>query len=355
MHPLKMNQFKFSATLAILLTTLSAIAEDKIQVVIGQSVVIALPVDSPSACNLAVLRGGEKTNVTVEASSGQGRYTYRANKLGDEKISWVGELKLRGLRSLLPCNAEGSLLVKTIEDRKGLIEPWLTLLEALPDEFNTCVKSGLSLTGFNFSLEPNAVGSSIKLDSPEGQDIVQRCKDFLSTRRPWPAGAQSGFSCDLENVGKTVCEGYYASLDTTGRIKKITFSEAQTLALQGKTWSALVSETEAARTKRLNTQILEEEARRNQELALEREKIRQQVLAELKAAADKAAADKAAANKAAADKAAADKAAAEKAAADKAPANKAAAADTGTTGNNKADWWRYGGMPGGKVDAYVPD
>ena len=93
--------------------------------------------------------------------------------------------------------------------------------------FNTCVKSGLSLTGFQFfPLNQMQWDPLIKLDSPEGQDIVQRCKDFLSTRRPWPAGAQSGFSCDLENVGKTVCEGYYASLDTTGRIKKITFSEA---------------------------------------------------------------------------------------------------------------------------------
>ena len=81
----------------------------------GKSVVIEIPVDSDTACNIEVTRGGEKTNVSVDPKSKKGVYEFAGRELGEETIRWEGKMKFRGLKTLGPCRGDGSITVTTIE------------------------------------------------------------------------------------------------------------------------------------------------------------------------------------------------------------------------------------------------
>ena len=54
----------------------------------GKSVAIEIPVDSDTACNIEVTRGGEKTNVSVDPNSKKGIYEFAGRELGEETIRW---------------------------------------------------------------------------------------------------------------------------------------------------------------------------------------------------------------------------------------------------------------------------
>ena len=81
----------------------------------GKSVAIEIPVDSDTACNIEVTRGGEKTNVSVDPKSNKGVYEFAGRELGEETIRWEGKMKFRGLKTLGPCRGDGSITVTTIE------------------------------------------------------------------------------------------------------------------------------------------------------------------------------------------------------------------------------------------------
>jgi hypothetical protein len=81
----------------------------------GKSVAIEIPVDSDTACNIEVTRGGEKTNVSVDPKSKKGVYEFAGRELGEETIRWEGKIKFRGLKTLGPCRGDGSITVTTIE------------------------------------------------------------------------------------------------------------------------------------------------------------------------------------------------------------------------------------------------
>ena len=81
----------------------------------GKSVAIEIPVDSDTACNIEVTRGGEKTNVSVDPKSKKGVYKFAGRELGEETIRWEGKMKFRGLKTLGPCRDDGSMVVSTIE------------------------------------------------------------------------------------------------------------------------------------------------------------------------------------------------------------------------------------------------
>jgi hypothetical protein len=81
----------------------------------GKSVAIEIPVDSDTACNIEVTRGGEKTNVSVDPNSKKGVYEFAGRELGEETIRWEGKMKFRGLKTLGPCRGDGSITVTTIE------------------------------------------------------------------------------------------------------------------------------------------------------------------------------------------------------------------------------------------------
>jgi len=81
----------------------------------GKSVAIEIPVDSDTACNIEVTRGGEKTNVSVDPKSKKGVYKFAGRELGEETIRWEGKIKFRGLKTLGPCRGDGSITVTTIE------------------------------------------------------------------------------------------------------------------------------------------------------------------------------------------------------------------------------------------------
>jgi len=81
----------------------------------GKSVSIEIPVDSDTACNIEVTRGGEKTNVSVDPKSKKGVYEFAGRELGEETIRWEGKIKFRGLKTLGPCRGDGSITVTTVE------------------------------------------------------------------------------------------------------------------------------------------------------------------------------------------------------------------------------------------------
>jgi hypothetical protein len=81
----------------------------------GKSVAIEIPVDTDTACNIEVTRGGEKTNVSVDPKSKKGIYEFAGRELGEETIRWEGKMKFRGLKTLGPCKGDGLIKVATIE------------------------------------------------------------------------------------------------------------------------------------------------------------------------------------------------------------------------------------------------
>jgi hypothetical protein len=81
----------------------------------GKSVAIEIPVDSDTACNIEVTRGGEKTNVRVDPKNKKGVYEFVGRELGDETIRWEGKMKFRGLKTLGPCRGDGAIKVVTVE------------------------------------------------------------------------------------------------------------------------------------------------------------------------------------------------------------------------------------------------
>jgi chemotaxis protein histidine kinase CheA len=86
----------------------------------GKSVAIEIPVDSDTACNIEVTRGGEKTNVSVDPKSKRGIYEFAGRELGEETIRWEGKMKFRGLKTLGPCRGDGAIRVVTTESAETL-------------------------------------------------------------------------------------------------------------------------------------------------------------------------------------------------------------------------------------------
>jgi hypothetical protein len=86
----------------------------------GKSVAIEIPVDSDTACNIEVTRGGEKTNVRVDPKSKKGIYEFAGRELGEETIRWEGKMKFRGLKTLGPCRGDGSIKVVTTESAEAI-------------------------------------------------------------------------------------------------------------------------------------------------------------------------------------------------------------------------------------------
>ena len=86
----------------------------------GKSVAIEIPVDSDTACNIEVTRGGEKTNVSVDPKSKKGVYEFAGRELGEETIRWEGKMKFRGLKTLGPCRGDGSIKVVTTESAEAI-------------------------------------------------------------------------------------------------------------------------------------------------------------------------------------------------------------------------------------------
>ena len=86
----------------------------------GKSVAIEIPVDSDTACNIEVTRGGEKTNVSVDPNSKKGIYEFAGRELGEETIRWEGKMKFRGLKTLGPCRGDGAIKVVTTESAEAI-------------------------------------------------------------------------------------------------------------------------------------------------------------------------------------------------------------------------------------------
>lgn len=86
----------------------------------GKSVAIEIPVDSDTACNIEVTRGGEKTNVSVDPKSKKGVYQFAGRESGEETIRWEGKMKFRGLKTLGPCRGDGSIKVVTTESVEAI-------------------------------------------------------------------------------------------------------------------------------------------------------------------------------------------------------------------------------------------
>uniref|UniRef100_UPI00404870E2 hypothetical protein n=1 Tax=Flavobacterium sp. TaxID=239 RepID=UPI00404870E2 len=86
----------------------------------GKSVAIEIPVDSDTACNIEVTRGGEKTNVSVDPKSKKGVYEFAGRELGEETIRWEGKMKFRGLKTLGACRGDGSIKVVTTESAEAI-------------------------------------------------------------------------------------------------------------------------------------------------------------------------------------------------------------------------------------------
>ena len=86
----------------------------------GQVISIEIPVKTEIACNIEVLRGGVKTDVTVDPNSKKGIYEFAGRELGEETIRWEGKIKFRGLRTLVACQGDGEIKVATTESAKSI-------------------------------------------------------------------------------------------------------------------------------------------------------------------------------------------------------------------------------------------
>ena len=104
-----------SSSLLICLALVStASAQTEMSVETGKSITLELPTDTEVACNMEVTRGGESTNVRVEAGSGKALYEFVGRQVGSETIRWEGKIKFRGLKTLGPCRGDGSMTVATV-------------------------------------------------------------------------------------------------------------------------------------------------------------------------------------------------------------------------------------------------
>ena len=111
---------KLTATLLIgLAFGVSQIAQAQTTVEKGKSISIEIPVQADTACNIEVVRGGEKTDVRVESNK-KGVYQFAGRELGEETIRWEGKMKFRGLKTLGPCSGEGSIKVVTTESAEAI-------------------------------------------------------------------------------------------------------------------------------------------------------------------------------------------------------------------------------------------
>ena len=95
------------------------IAQAQTTVEKGKSISIEIPVEADTACNIEVVRGGEKTDVRVESNK-KGVYQFAGRELGEETIRWEGKMKFRGLKTLGPCSGDGSLSVSTVESAETI-------------------------------------------------------------------------------------------------------------------------------------------------------------------------------------------------------------------------------------------
>jgi hypothetical protein len=85
----------------------------------GKTISIEIPADTDTACNVEVVRGGEKTDVRVESNK-KGVYQFAGRESGEETIRWEGKMKFRGLKTLGPCRGDGSIRVVTTESVEAI-------------------------------------------------------------------------------------------------------------------------------------------------------------------------------------------------------------------------------------------
>ena len=111
---------KATATLLVGITFgVSQIAQAQTTVEKGKTISIEIPADTDTACNIEVVRGGEKTDVRVESNK-KGVYQFAGRELGEETIRWEGKMKFRGLKTLGPCRGDGSIKVVTTESAEAI-------------------------------------------------------------------------------------------------------------------------------------------------------------------------------------------------------------------------------------------
>jgi len=97
----------------------SQIAHAQTTVEKGKTISIEIPADTDTACNVEVVRGGEKTDVRVESNK-KGVYQFAGRESGEETIRWEGKMKFRGLKTLGPCRGDGSIKVVTTESVEAI-------------------------------------------------------------------------------------------------------------------------------------------------------------------------------------------------------------------------------------------
>ncbi len=98
----------------------SAWAQKVIQVEVGKTVVVEIPVQTQVTCNVDVYLGGQKTSVEVEANQKTAQFPYQGVRVGEEAIKWEGATKFRGLKTLFGCQGSGVVTVRTVEDQAQL-------------------------------------------------------------------------------------------------------------------------------------------------------------------------------------------------------------------------------------------
>ena len=86
----------------------------------GKVISIEIPVKTDFACNIEVLRGGVKTDVSVDPNSKKGIYEFAGREIGEETVRWQGMIKFRGLRTLVACQGDGEIKVVTTESAKSI-------------------------------------------------------------------------------------------------------------------------------------------------------------------------------------------------------------------------------------------
>ena len=95
-------------------------AQVAVQVEVGKTVVIEIPVQAKAACNVDVYLAGQKMNIEVDANQKTAKFSYQGLRVGEETIRWEGATKFRGLKTLFGCQGSGAVSVRTIEDQAKL-------------------------------------------------------------------------------------------------------------------------------------------------------------------------------------------------------------------------------------------
>jgi hypothetical protein len=200
-----MSKFKNIYMIFTLCVLSNVTYAQNLKAVVGQVNQLQVKLENQKAdqCNIEVLLpNGAKMEVVTSKPDYVANIEFNPSSEGQNTIAWQGKLRMRGLKSVLPCEGSGRVNVMVGPSNDSKAQRWREISTKISEKQKICINAGLKLLGENFNL--NSISGEIKNDvnDPASREVRSRCEKYADNI------LQKNAVCRI-NEKQTTCDEFY--------------------------------------------------------------------------------------------------------------------------------------------------